>query len=69
MSDLPIEKEFVHAKYVQSIEGMSLEEVKSELERVHLAYLKNQAAFVEATKKGDLSGVIQAVIYGGIGNA
>ena len=66
---LPIEKEFAHAKYVQSIEGMDLDEVKSELERSDLAYLKAQAAFVDATKKGDMSSVIQSVVYGGIGNA
>jgi len=42
---LPVEKELTHAVFCQQIQHINLAELKAELERVHLLYLKEMAAF------------------------
>lgn len=51
MSQLPIEKQFVHRVFISQLEGLSLEQAKELLEQLHLLYLGQSTLFTKLAKQ------------------
>jgi hypothetical protein len=57
MSQLPIEKQFVHKVFISQIENISLSQAKELLESLHLLYLGQSALFTKLAKQDFLDNI------------
>jgi hypothetical protein len=57
MSQLPIEKQFVHKVFISQIENINLAQAKELLESLHLLYLGQSALFTKLAKQEFLDNI------------